>query len=489
MKNLLYLLSLLCPFLTMCQPITITGKIINEEGRPVVGATISLKHKDIKTVSNANGLFTIHSSLLSDTLIVSSIGYETTEEPNNERGQVLIVLKRKLTALQEVTVNTGYQELPWERSTGSFEKIGPDILNRKVSTDWLSRLEGVSSVYFDKRGVSNGAISIRGRSTIYANATPLIVVDNFPYDGDINSINPNDIESITILKDAAAASIWGVQAGNGVIVVTTKKGKFDRAPVFELNVNTTISAKPDLYYTPTMSSSDFIDVELFLYGNGFYDGDITNTYTWPPLSPVVEILSQQTAGLISPSEAAAQIDALRNIDYRSDLSKHFYRNAVAQQYALSYSGGAHNISYYLSAGYDRQSSSLVRNSNDRISFTSRTSYAPAKFFQFSATLTYTGMHFQTGNPAGNLTVGNGKNLYPYAQLVSDQNSPLPIVKDYRYSFIDTTGNGKLLDWKYRPLQELYEANNKQMQSQVVLNTKASFVITKHFSADVLYQFQ
>ena len=98
------------------------------------------------------------------------------------------------------------------------------------------------------RGSGTTAITIRGTSTLEGPSAPLIVLDNFPYDGDINSINPNDVESITLLKDAAAASIWGVQSGNGVIVITTKKGGFNRPMQLEFNSNVTIGGKPDLFY-------------------------------------------------------------------------------------------------------------------------------------------------------------------------------------------------------------------------------------------------
>ncbi len=100
------------------------------------------------------------------------------------------------------------------------------------------------------KGTYTNAISIRGRSTIKGNTQPLIVVDNFPFEGDINSINPNDIENITILKDAAAASIWGARAGNGVIVITSKKGRVAK-PSLSFNSNITFSAKPDLFYRST----------------------------------------------------------------------------------------------------------------------------------------------------------------------------------------------------------------------------------------------
>src|SRR5690606_1445510 len=128
------------------------------------------------------------------------------------------------SALQELeVVSTGYQEIPRERATGSFVQLDETTLNRRVSTSILERLEDITpGLIFNRTLQNNDPITIRGRSTINANPRPLIVVDNFPYDGEIENINPNDVEKITVLKDAAAASIWGAQAGNGVIVITTK---------------------------------------------------------------------------------------------------------------------------------------------------------------------------------------------------------------------------------------------------------------------------
>ena len=117
-----------------------------------------------------------------------------------------------------------------EGSTGSFVQVDNKLLNRRVRTNILDRLEGVTSgLLFNKNSLTANeklGITIRGRNTLddKVSADPLIVLDNFPYDGDISNINPNDIESITVLKDAAAASIWGARSGNGVIVITTKKG-------------------------------------------------------------------------------------------------------------------------------------------------------------------------------------------------------------------------------------------------------------------------
>jgi len=176
-------------------------------------------------------------------------------------------------------VSTGYQDIPKERATGSFVKIDNELLSRKVSTTTLDRIFDVTSslVYTRTTGGLNAvddglpALQIRGASTINANKSPLIVVDNFPFKGNLDNINPNDVESITILRDAAAASIWGIQSGNGVIVITTKKGRFNQKPTISFNSNVTVGDKPDLFYIPTVSSSDVIDVEKKAFADSIFN--------------------------------------------------------------------------------------------------------------------------------------------------------------------------------------------------------------------------
>src|SRR5690606_7559570 len=149
-------------------------------------------------------------------------------------------------------------------------------------------------------------IRIRGLSTLSANSNmrhPLIILDNFPYEGNMENINPNDVESITVLKDAAAASIWGARAGNGVIVITTKKSRKNQPLQIDLNSNLTLSEKPDLFYYPIMDSREFIEAEQFLFANGHRFSD-TSAWNRPPFSQVYEILFKERRGERSGSLAA-----------------------------------------------------------------------------------------------------------------------------------------------------------------------------------------
>src|SRR5690606_14182674 len=181
---------------------------------------------------------------------------------------------RDTLAIEEVQVNTGYQRIPKERATGSFAQPLEHVFKSRISTDILSRLDGITSglVFNANTGNTiNGSydINVRGRSTINANDQPLIVVDNFPYYGDLIDINPNDVAQVTVLKDAAAASIWGARAGNGVIVITTKNAKNNQRLRVSATANTTIADKADQYYNPFFLPSDaYIEIERFLFEKG-----------------------------------------------------------------------------------------------------------------------------------------------------------------------------------------------------------------------------
>src|SRR5690606_36003441 len=197
--------------------------------------------------------------------------------------------------LEEVEVSTGYQQLQKKHLTGSVDFVDNELFNRRVGASVLERLEnittGLSYATPNENHVDNPhGILIRGRNSIHSNVAPLIVVDNFPYDGDIENLNPNDVEDITILKDAAAAAQWGARAGNGVIVITTKRGR-TTTPTIAINANTTFQGRPDIYAISRISTKDFIELERLHFENGFYNSALNATVTPPPLTPVVELLA------------------------------------------------------------------------------------------------------------------------------------------------------------------------------------------------------
>ena len=471
-------------------PIDIKGRVLNEKGEPLEGVTVTVKGTKNATATDANGAFELKGVDQNATLVFSGVNVESYEIKVNGKTEVAVDLKTKITTGEAVTVvSTGYQDIPKERATGSFDFINNEDFNRKVSSDILSRLQGMASGLLFDNSIGNAlGISIRGRSTIFANTTPLIILDNFPYTGNINDINPNDIESVTILKDAAASSIWGARSGNGVIVIATKKGKYNTSTKVSFNSSVTFSDRPDLSYSPNMTSSDFIGVEQFLFNKGYYDNRITSP-SRTALTPVQEILLKRKNGLITSTDSAAQIDLLKPYDVRNDYSKYLYQRTITQQYSLNLSGGELNHHYYFSVGFDKNSGSLKGNENNRITLDAHNTYALLhQKLELSVGILYTQTRLENnGISPTTLSYGNFVTLYPYAQLADNNGTHLAIAK-YRQGYIDTAGGGKLLDWKYRPLDELNFSDDKTKAFSYQVNAAIIYKVMAGLTIDIRYQY-
>lgn len=478
----------------------INGTVVNDEGIPLAGASVIVKGSSKTVATNSEGKFALIEIGENDILVVSFIGYQTAEVKAGR--SVAIKLQIIPTSLNEVSVvSTGYQTIPKERTTGSFVQIDNELLNRRVGTNILDRLDGVTSgLIFNKNSQTtneNMGISIRGRSTIdnNVNANPLVVIDNFPYEGNINNLNPNDVESITVLKDAAAASIWGARAGNGVIVITTKRGRYNKQLAIEFNSNVTIGTKPDLFYSQNfLKSADFIDVETYLFDRGFYDTDL-NSISKPTISPVVEILAQRRAGSISQQVASNKIASLRDLDVRNEYDKYIYRKSVKQQYALNLNGGSAKQTYNLSIGLDNNQENLIRNDNSRLTIRSNTSLQIFKDLELTVGIDYIKSKAENNTDAlsyGSFITTNPtkySTIYPYSTFKDSEGNNSRVIIQHPASYIDGTAALGFLDWSYRPLDELELSNNLSNLSNLLIKGSLKYQIIPSLSAVFQYQYE
>ncbi|MBL7760965.1 MAG: SusC/RagA family TonB-linked outer membrane protein [Sediminibacterium sp.] len=470
------------------QPITVKGRVVNEKGEPAVGVSVRVKGVNKGTYTNDHGEFELKGVEDNAILVFSSVNLQTFEMrvQSGKSNSIAVTLKGKINNLEEIVVNTpvntGIQEIPKERATGSFGFINNQIIDRTVSTDIISRINGTTSgLLISPKTDPRNAASIRSASTIVANNQPLIVLDNFPFDGDLNSINPNDIENITVLKDASAASIWGVLAGNGVIVITTKKGKYNQSARLTFNTNVRFTDKPNLYIpNAQLTGSDYVDLEIYLFSKGYYNNIITSTQK-PRLTPVVETLLNKRNGLISASDSSRQIDDFKRYDLRNDLLKHYYRQSVNQQYALNISGGSASQKYFVSIGLDKNLNGTVLNDYQRFTISANNTYSLLKNkVEISLSLWYV----QTKvNSPGSIT-----STYPYARLADENGRPLSIGR-YRDTYTDTAGGGRLLNWKYYPLDDMLHSMSRTVSNSLRLNSEFRYRITKSLSASLRYSYE
>lgn len=487
-------------------PINVHGRIVNAAGEPVAGASVRVKGSDRATLSDDNGAFELNGIDKNAVLVISAVSIETLEVSVGGRTDLGILQAGiKVSALSnvQVTVNTGYQQLPKERTTGSFEFVNREQLNRTTGTDILSRIKGnATGIFFDTRSTAADQstlpvynVLVRGLNTLTPiNTAPLIVINDLPYYGDIQNINPNDVENITILRDAAAASIYGAKSANGVIVITTRKSSYNQPVRLSLASNITLTEKPDLFYYPQLSTTDFIDIETRLFNDGFYNSKLGDP-TYPPLSPVVELLNKRKLGQISAADSAQQINTLKGLDVRNDFEKYVYRVSVKQQYALNLSGGSNAFRYMVSGGLDKNLDNLRGNDMRRITLRSDNIFTPLKNFEAQLGLAYSNITQAANSPGGygssaySYGASHSQNLYPYARLADASGNALPVVHDYRQGYVDTAGAGKLLDWNYRPLDELKNADNTSKQNDLLVNLRGTYKITRFLNLQVNYQYE
>lgn len=479
-------------------PITVKGNITDDSGTALPGATVRIKGTERTAVADREGLFTLSDVDENAILLISFIGYQTAEV--KATSNISVKLQLVPTNLTEVSVvSTGYQEIPKERSTGSYVQIGKELLERRVGTNVLDRLDGVTSgLIFNSSSTRTQndqlGLNIRGTSTIdtKVNASPLIVVDNFPYEGDINNINPNDIESITILKDAAASSIWGARSGNGVIVITTKKGRYNSALNIQFNSNLTISAKPDLSYSPNfLNSSEYIELERTLFNFGYYDNDLTNTVNRPVVSPVVELLARKRANPSLGNEIEAQLERLKSNDIRQDYEKYVYRNSLFQQNSLALRGGAENANYSVSLGYDKNNENLVRNNFERFTVSTLTAFKPLKNLEVTIGLNYvtnkkenntSSFAYETVNQSGSV-------FLPYARLADENGNHLDLERGFRSSYLQTAENNGMLNWRYNLLDEIDLSDNSTKIDNLLFRGILKYNIASILSTTLQYQYE
>jgi TonB-dependent SusC/RagA subfamily outer membrane receptor len=300
--------------------------------------------------------------------MITAVGYESTALTAGNRNQITFTMEEKNHMLEEAVISTGYQKISKERATGSVSLITAKELEKIPSANLIQRLEGqvpgvqVSigtgdrtftynnnqlGIYSSTRtiGQNDYGLTVRGVGSIDSETekSPLIVIDGAISSIDLAMLNPNDVDNITVLKDAAAASIYGVRAANGVIVVTTKKGSVTGVPRINFSMNTTFSGKPDLGYLRTMNSAQMIDYQEELVAKNILNGNniATNLYSYSTYYPgeVAAAAIRLKNGQMTQAAYDALVNPLKSIDNRSQIHQYLLRPMNSQQYMLSMSNG------------------------------------------------------------------------------------------------------------------------------------------------------
>ena len=313
----------------MQQNSTCKGIVKDAKGEPVIGASIVVKGTTNGTITGIDGDFTLTNVAKGSTIQISYIGYVSQEIKFN--GQSLNVVMKEDTELLDEVVVVGYGVQKKANLTGSVASINAEALESRavasVSAALAGTMPGVTSIQTSGApGAQTGSITIRGKNSINA-ASPLVIVDGVP--GSMNNIDPQDIESLSVLKDAASSAIYGVQAANGVIVITTKKGK--KGSKAQINYSGTVS-----WSSPT-ATLDFLGAADYaiLYNEATLN---ENPNAAVPYSDEdIRLFRDGTDPIGHP-----------DTDWYSEVMK---KSAMETQHSLSISGGSDNTTYMASLAY------------------------------------------------------------------------------------------------------------------------------------------
>lgn len=344
--------------------IPITGIIRNEKGEPLEGISIIIKGTTTGIITSSTGQFTINAPA-NAVLEISGIGYETTEYRINGNDDITIVLKAIDTRMDEVVV-IGYGTTTRREVTGAVDQIKSSQITDRPVANLTQALQGAApSLNIQQRSMNPNDntmnINIRGISTMNSNS-PLIVIDGLVSDNaSLNKLNPSDIESISVLKDAGTSAIYGSRSANGVLLITTKKGRKNQRPIFRVNAQFGVE-DPDVLFRPVMGYQNATLKNLAL----------TNVGSSPEFTP----------------------EEIRDLyDHRSE-EKWYYdqilKTALQQNYSASVSGGSANTTYLFSGGYYDQQSNFVGNNFGISRFNLRSNITTEYGrFKFTSILAYT----------------------------------------------------------------------------------------------------
>ncbi len=445
--------------------LSITGLVKDEDGEPLLGATVLIKGTMKGTTTDANGRYAIKVPK-GTVLIFSFVGFLKQEIVTPaEDTEINVSMKEAAMELEEVAViSTGYQKIKPEQSTGSIATMRAKEYDSRINTmDFLTSLENRipgllinNDIEFDE----NSLFQIRGISTINGSTDPLIVIDGFPTELSLDMINPNEIESVTVLKDAAAATVYGVRASNGVIVIERKKAKVGDIKV---NFRATMGFKPkenyDRYRWDEDASNIYINYQRESYSGSSYMWNLilnpssSANYDVDELS-LIQI--KESAGVITAEEAEELYAELGSYNNTDDYSRLFERTAVTQTYNLNLSGGNEKLLYSLTANYIDNKTSEIKNNNSRFSLSGR---ATMKFSdRFSLDLT---TDFQESK-LSSVSIPDFNSLYLYERFEDEDGNPLPVAyKSYANSYYnDYLISIGLYDNMYYPLVDMDEVSTE-----------------------------
>ncbi len=444
MKNFtLKVLFLLFAGVAWAQTTEVQGVVTGSDGLPILGATISIKNTTKGVTTDFDGKYSIEASS-NDVLVFSYVGYQTTEITVGDQTTINVQLKESVTELEKIVV-TGYSRIEKSRSTSSTQIIDPDEVRGAPRSALQESLQGAASgvnvISTTGQPGASPTVIIRGVST-FEGAGPLYVIDGYQTNDAqlITQLNPDDIETLQVLKDAAGLAIYGTRASNGVIVITTKKG---RSGKMRINFSSAVG----------------------------YNDPSTADQNRPLGTPELQELLQEgviNAGLAS--DDAAALDFLTSNGFDPTTNTDWYdlitQKGLFQQYNVSLSGGSEDVSYFISGGYQQQEGTIIASENERMNVRINLDIKGGDRFRLSPKISLA-KNIRDVRPDGGAFANPVRSIY---RIRPDIN---PFNEDGTYNFgFNNTHN---------PLAQAEQEIRQQIDYRGILSTNAEYDILDYLT--------
>ncbi|MCO5936330.1 TonB-dependent receptor [Mucilaginibacter sp. RB4R14] len=467
-----------------------TGKVTGSDDKlPVVGASVRVKGTTIGTQTDVNGQFSINVNP-GDVLVISYLGYQSNEVTVGASETVNVALQAGNNSLNEVVV-TGYTTQRKKDISGSVTTVNVAAAKSVPSVSSETMLQGqAAGVNVVTQGApgAGAQVTIRGLSN-FGSSSPLYVIDGLQT-GSMSNVNPNDIESISVLKDAGAAAIYGVSGGNGVIVVTTKKGKQGKATIsYDAFYGTTQPLGGNVFNTLNADQFEQLLVKTDP-GNALLIGSKIADYGYQSGGGSKGVFNQANASTFLPNY---HLDNDPSRDYLiqkfakgagTDWFHEIFKSAPIQQHSLSASGASDKSAYFLSLGYSNQQGTLIGTYFKRYQARVNTTFSVKDHIRLGENISYS--YIASPNGAGGLPNGGNQNE---GNSISETYRTLPIipVRDIAGNLGGTYAGPAALGNALNPVgiqerQKTTHSNQYGLQGTVF----AEADILKHFTARTAY---
>ena len=358
----------------------ITGMVTDENDNPLPGASILFVGSNTGVTTDTDGQFVLTVEGKDPVIRISFIGMkEQMIHVNSLKENFLLVKMQNDERMMEEVVVTGYQNIKRENATGSYQSVKSKDLGNRYTSSIAANLEGkIPGLVSYNNGLGDdqeSSLIIRGVGSFQANTSPLVVVDGLPIEGSIESVNPYEIENITVLKDAAAAAIYGARASNGVIVITTKRAQSEKLTI-DFNTDITISEKRDYDNFRWANASELIELEKYNY-NYIRNAEDQSAFSTllqyyenrrKALSPVSRLLVANYLGELGADELNSTLERLSKNDYRKEWQDATERSQVLKQYNLALRTKGKVLGSSIVLNYKTDNNGIVNQHNNMLTF-------------------------------------------------------------------------------------------------------------------------